>query len=449
MLRLVPASPNRWWNGTAGGGPARPSSIRRHWSLGAGATACAWSLMTLAAAAASVEVPPGTLAQALAAAAPGDTLVLLPGIHQGGITLDKPLSLVGRPGAIVDGGGVGSTITIAAPNSSIRGLTIRNSGRDVPGMNAGVFLGKEADGAVVADNLFEGNLFGVYVWGPDDARVTGNRIHGLTDIRVNERGNGVSLWNSPGTRVENNVIHHGRDGIFTNASKRNVFSGNRFENVRFAVHYMYTNDSVVSGNVSIGNHVGYALMYSRGIQAIGNVSRGDRDHGIALNSANDSQIIDNVVSDGGEKCVFIYNSNKSQFHGNTFEGCQIGVHFTAGSERNSFQRNAFIGNETQVKYVGTRHLDWATDGVGNYWSDNVAFDLDGDGIADMPYRPNDLVDQLVWRAPAAKLLLNSPAVQVVRWAQTQFPALLPGGIVDTAPLMSPPAKAVLPSSEDQ
>src|SRR3546814_4505030 len=77
--------------------------------------------------------------------------------------------------------------------------------------------------------------------------------------------------------------------------------------------------------------------------------------------------------------------------------------------------------------VGTRYLDWAQAGRGNYWSDNPAFDLDGDGIADAAYRPNDLVDTVLWTAPQAKLLINSPAVQVIRWAQSQFPALLPGG----------------------
>jgi nitrous oxidase accessory protein NosD len=46
-----------------------------------------------------------------------------------------------------------------------------------------------------------------------------------------------------------------------------------------------------------------------------------------------------------------------------------------------------------------------------------------------------LVDQIVWTQPLAKLLLNSPAVQLLRWAQSQFPALYPGGVVDTAPLM--------------
>jgi nitrous oxidase accessory protein len=115
------------------------------------------------------------------------------------------------------------------------------------------------------------------------------------------------------------------------------------------------------------------------------------------------------------------------------------VHFTAGSEGNAITGNAFVGNRTQVKYVGTRHLDWSRDGRGNCWPDNPAFDLDRDDIADAAYRPNDIVDRVLWTAPRAKVLLNSPAVQVLRWAQSQFPATLPGGVVDSRPLMAPPA----------
>jgi nitrous oxidase accessory protein len=122
---------------------------------------------------------------------------------------------------------------------------------------------------------------------------------------------------------------------------------------------------------------------------------------------------------------------------NWFEGCPIGIHFTAGSEGNAMTGNAFVANREQVKYVGTRYLDWAHEGRGNYWSDNPAYDLDGDGIADRPYRPNDVMDQILWTLPAAKALIASPAVQVVRWAQARFPALHPGGVVDSAPLMRP------------
>jgi nitrous oxidase accessory protein len=86
-------------------------------------------------------------------------------------------------------------------------------------------------------------------------------------------------------------------------------------------------------------------------------------------------------------------------------------------------------------------VDWSDKGKGNYWSDNPAFDLNGDGVADTAYRPNDLVDEVLWVNPNAKMLLNSPAVQVVRWAQAQFPALYPGGVIDSTPLMKPPAIA--------
>ena len=119
------------------------------------------------------------------------------------------------------------------------------------------------------------------------------------------------------------------------------------------------------------------------------------------------------------------------------QACQIGIHFTAGSEQNEIYSNAFIDNRTQVKYVGTRYIEWSKNGRGNYWSDNAAFDIDNDGIADQVYKPNDLVDQIVWRNPLAKLLLNSPSVQLLKWVQSEFPGLHPGGVTDSKPLMSP------------
>ena len=143
-----------------------------------------------------------------------------------------------------------------------------------------------------------------------------------------------------------------------------------------------------------------------------------------------------------EKCTFVHNAQRNRIAGNRFEGCDIGIHFTAGSERNAITGNAFIGNRTQVKYVGTRHVDWSAEGRGNFWSDQPAFDLHGDGIADGAFRPNDLMDHILWSQPSAKLLLGSPAVQLVRWSQAAFPATLPGGVVDSAPLMEVPEIAV-------
>ena len=445
-------------------------------------TAAIWiAVLALPAAAATTTVVAGNdaLRAALTSAADGDVLILGKGEHQGPVIITRRVTLQGEPGALVLGAGTGNVITVSAPGAIVRGLTIRGSGTDLEKMDAGVFVEKTAAGARVENNRIEGNLYGIYLHGAENAIARANTIIGMKERRVNEAGNGVSVWNAPGAKVLDNDISFGRDGIYTITSRRNVFNGNRFRDLRFAIHYMYTNDSEIIGNVSVGNTVGFAIMYSHRLTVRGNVSDGDRNHGLLLNYANGSLIAGNRVRgrlqpaerwaspgmrqkearehgvplggeetpslaagarNGPEKCVFIYNANQNRFRDNWFEGCDIGIHFTAGSERNEIVGNAFVKNRHQVKYVGTRYLDWSKDGRGNYWSDNPAFDLNGDGIADTAYRPNDLIDKVLWTAPQAKVLINSPAVQVIRWAQAQFPALLPGGVVDSRPLIAPPAQ---------
>ncbi|MBP7242842.1 nitrous oxide reductase family maturation protein NosD [Amaricoccus sp.] len=434
----------------------------------------------LAAAATRTLAPGDDLAQAVAAAAPGDEIVLGAGIYAGPVALDRPLTLRGEPGAVLDGGGEGSVVTVTAADVTIRGLTIRGSGSDRAAMDAGIVIEKGVSNTLVEGNTLIDNLHGVRLQGSRGTTARGNDITGRTG-RQADAGNGFMIWNAPDALIEGNHVRFGRDGIFTRVSKKDIFRGNRFEKTRFAIHYMYTNDSVIEDNVSVDNTVGYAIMFSDRLRIVGNVSEGDRDHGLLLNSSNRSEISGNRVTGralpasrwltfsqgadgdddgmaaapaseapevhanrdriGPEKCLFIYSANNNAIEDNRFEGCAIGIHFTAGAEGNAVAGNAFIGNQTQVKYVGTRTLDWSRDGRGNYWSDNAAFDLDGDGIADAAYRPNDIIDRVMWTAPQARLLVTSPAVQVIRWAQSRFPATLPGGVVDTAPLMAPPEVA--------
>lgn len=436
------------------------------------------AISTVANAADWIVVPTDdqALAVSLKKAASGDRLIVKAGKYSGPLVVDKSVTLEGEEGAQIVGKSRGSVLTVDAPRAIVRGFQIRGSGKDLETMDSGVFATEAATAAVIEGNLIEGNLYGVYIHGARDSVTRHNKIVGLKEGRMSESGNGVTVWNAPGAKVMDNDISFGRDGISSNASKQNVFSGNRFYGLRFAIHYMYTNESEIVGNISTGNTVGYAIMFSRRLKIVGNVSDGDRDHGLLLNSADSSLISGNVVRGklqaqmrwvnagsrddddgmmpggkaasiqggssemrlGPEKCVFIYNANRNRLLGNRFEGCAIGIHFTAGSEGNVMTGNAFINNRNQVKYVGTRYLDWSAGGRGNYWSDNPAFDLNGDGIADNPYRPNDLMDKVLWTSPQAKVLTTSPAVQVIRWAQAQFPALLPGGVVDNHPLMKMP-----------
>lgn len=379
------------------------------------------------------------LQQAVERAQAGDVLHLASGRYRGPVVIDKPLTLAGPSdrSAVIDGGGRGRTVSITAPDSVLRHLTVTGSGIRLDSMDAGIFLDKTAHRAVVEENNISGNAFGVYVWGANDAVVRANRIVGDSSLRVNERGNGVNIWNAAGTEVSDNLISQGRDGIFSNASTKNTYKNNHFSKLRYAVHYMYTNDSEISGNISDGNQIGYALMFSERLKIRNNIAVNSSAQGMMLNYANHSDISGNVV-DKAEKCVFIYNANHNRITDNYFGGCGIGIHFTAAAEGNTIHSNAFVSNQNQIKYVSTRYADWGESGRGNYWSDNSAFDLDGDGIADTAYRPNGITDQILWRAPAARLLMNSPAVSMVKWAQAQFPALLPGGITDSRPLMLMP-----------
>ena len=411
------------------------------------AALCLALLFALPALAAEREVVPGAgrLAQAIAGADPGDVLILTDGTYPGPVTIDRALTIRGPAAAVIDGSGQGTVITITAADVVLKGFSVTASGSVNEDLDAGVKILKGADRVQILGLTLYDNMHGIDVHGGRDAQVIGNHITGRQNHRMNERGNGIYVWNSPGTLLDGNEIRYGRDGIFSNASASSIYRNNIMRDLRFAVHFMYTQRTEVSGNISIGNHLGFAIMFSDRTKILNNLSLGDREHGLMLNYANNADVTGNLIRGGTKKCLFIYNAHKNLIWNNRFQGCAIGIHFTAGSERNVLTGNAFIGNAEQVKYVGTRLLEWSFEGRGNFWSDHPAFDLNGDGIADGVFRPNDLMDHILWSQPAAKLLTGAPSVQLIRWSQSSFPATLPGGVLDSAPLMVP---LTLPVSAD-
>ena len=73
-------------------------------------------------------------------AAPHEKIILEPGLYQGPVLINKPLILESTGAAIIDGGGKGRVVTIDAPDVTVRGLTIRNSGRRLDIEDSGVFV---------------------------------------------------------------------------------------------------------------------------------------------------------------------------------------------------------------------------------------------------------------------------------------------------------------------
>ncbi|TFH87647.1 nitrous oxide reductase family maturation protein NosD [Billgrantia azerbaijanica] len=409
--------------------------------------------------AAELVATPGErpLQAVLDAAAAGDTVRVAAGVHTGNFEVAETLTLTGEPGAILDGEGHGSVLTVTAPGARISNLHIRNDGANITDMDSGIFVAKSAIGAVIENNRIEARGFGIWLDGVADASVVANRISGDTALRSQDRGNGLQLYNVTGAEIRDNEVWQARDGIYIDVSNHNRLIGNLLRDQRYGVHYMFSQNNVLRDNVTRNNRLGYALMQSRNLEVVGNRSERDQNYSFLMNYIVDSVIAENVSLDaqrgvtpgaaagdghaisGAEgKALFVYNSLFNEIRDNLFARTEIGIHLTAGSEDNEFHGNAFVANQTQVKYVAVRQQEWSFEGRGNYWSDYLGWDLNDDGLGDVPYEPNDSVDRLIWTYPMAKILMNSPAVQVLRWVQRQFPVLRPPGVKDSHPLMSLP-----------
>ena len=419
------------------------------------------ALMILCGLSATVYASPQTI-DSLPLRAEADLWILPPGEYSGQFVLDTPVHLRCEPGAVLDSAGKGNLLTIRAADVTIEGCTLRNWGSNLTDMNAGIFVEPSATGAILRNNDLRGPSFGIWLDGARDAHVEGNRVEGDRDYRSQDRGNGIHLINTNDSSVLDNQVRYARDGIYLGNSNNNLIEGNLMEDLRFGIHYRFSQSNRVIGNTTRRTRTGYALMQSRMLTVENNRSEDDRNYGILMNFITYSTITDNFVSNvqrgqtgddsmikGGEgKALFIYNSLFNTIERNHFERSNLGIHLTAGSENNKMSHNAFIGNEQQVKYVATRTQEWSVDGRGNFWSDYLGWDRDGDGLGDVPYEPNDNVDRLLWMYPQVRLLMNSPAIQVLRWVQRAFPVIKMQGVQDSHPLMQlPTAHLIQPTQE--
>jgi nitrous oxidase accessory protein len=386
--------------------------------------------------AAEHTVSPGqSIAVAIQKAAAGDTVLIMRGHYSSHLVIDKPLRLkcLNRP--TLDGEYIGDVIRIKSPDVIIEGCIISNSGADLTAQNAGIYLEPKSDRAVIRDNVINYTLFGMWIEKVKDVQVIANNITGMRDLASAQRGNGIQLYNSHGAKVLDNHVSFSRDGIYVDVSDHALFRGNRLHHLRYGTHYMNSNFNVWENNDAYLNRGGLALMEVRNQTVRNNRAWGNSDHGIMLRTIVDSVIENNIVSGNG-RGFFIYDAEYNTLRKNLIIVNRVGVHLWAGSIHNEVESNDLINNREQIKYVASKDEYWGVK-QGNYWSNYVGWDRNGDGIGDVSYEANDLVDHLTWKYPAAKLLLNSPAVQTLRLVARQFPLLRATSIVDQHPRMSP------------
>ncbi len=390
-----------------------------------------------------------SIQSAVAAARPGDTLVLPgPRVFYERVVLDKPLRLIGTNSPVIDAQGQGAALTITQAGAVVRDITLRHSGRDLTRLDSGIMI--TAPRVTVRGCRIENDAFGIYLRGARQCTVVDNIIVGDTNLPTAQRGNGIQLWNTASNLLTGNRIVAKRDGIYLSYADACLLADNRVTDSRFGIHYMYSHRNQLLTNNLTANVVGATLMFARDCVIAGNHIHANRRHGLLLKQVERSRIAHNVMT-GHNRGLFVQQAAQNLFVENRIEHNDIGLYLSGGSEQNVFTGNAFVANADQVWQptdefdLGRRAANtFYAEGRGNFWSDYLGADRDHNGIGDTPYHETDVFGYLLDRNPNARLFALSPAVALLRKGEELMPLLDLGGVSDLFPLMHPPAGARRP-----
>lgn len=393
----------------------------------------------------AVPAPPGELQARIDATPPGGTLRLEGGDWQGPARIDRPMTLEGSGGATIVGDERGSVVEISGEGVTLRGFTIRGSGRQTSAEAAGVKVA--GSGHRIEDNVLDDVYFGIHLGDGHDNVVRGNHVRPGMDQGVRP-GHGIYLWYQFGTIVEANVIHDARDGVYMTNSDGVIVRGNEVSDSRYGLHAMNSRSIDFDDNHVHDNLLGAALMYTQRVRIRCNRIERHREGATAYG-------------------VMLKEIEQLEFEGNRLVGNRVGIYgdntpfgtghvalvrnnLIAGSEsamalqstvRLTFSDNQIVDNLMTVRSEGARLSPgnhWSYEGRGNYWDEYRGFDRDGDGIGDLPYRYEVVMDELIRQQPLMRAFLHTPAHLAIENAARMFPVIRPDPLIqDDRPLMRP------------
>lgn len=381
---------------------------------------------------------------AIDAAREGDVVRVAPGVYREHLVIDKPLVLIGEPGAIIDGGGEGTILTVRAPGSRIEGLTLRHSGRSLAREDAGIRL-ERAENTVLVNNRLEEVLFGLDIRQSHGAHIADNVIVGK-DLSHSMRGDGIKLWYSHDVVMRGNEIRRTRDVLIW-YSRGTTFENNLVIDGRYGLHYMYAEGGIFTNNRFVNSAVGSYVMFTQHIRVERNIFSGSHDivgYGLAFKDADDIWVTENLFI-GNYAAIHLDNTpswpdSTVLFQNNVIAGNGVAVSWLPNVGPAVFTANSFLRNAQAAQMQGSGAalpIRWSLDGIGNYWDDYVGFD-NGQGIGAVPHRIVRHVDVLLSERPEAQFLLYSPVAAALGIAERAAPVWSPKLLIeDPAPLLAP------------
>jgi nitrous oxidase accessory protein len=345
------------------------------------------------------------------------------------------VTITGEAGATLDGNGERALMIVLAPNVRITGLTFRNTGVSQVEDRAALLV-RETRGCTIESNTFRDTFYGIYLLKVSDCSVIANTLDGGTRRQM-LGGNGIHVWQSDRVRVANNRVRGHRDGLYFEFVTRGEARHNTSEgNQRYGLHFMFSDDCLYEENTFQGNESGVAVMYTRRVRMTGNTfaqNWGGAAYGLLLKEITDSEILYNRFVENTVG-LFLEGAGRNRVSGNTFQANGWGLRVLSNAADNQVSDNVFIGNSFDVSTNSRQNFSTFS---GNYWDRYRGYDLDRDGFGDVPHAPVRLFALVVEQTPPALILLRSPIVDLLDFAERVMPVLTPQTLIDGKPRMKP------------
>jgi len=199
---------------------------------------------------------------------------------------------------------------------------------------------------------------------------------------------------------------------------------------------MFSNNDRYEHNVFQENGAGVAVMFSDDVTMYDNVfahNWGPASYGLLLKDIRDSDIKGNQFH---RNTIGLYSegSLRLNIEHNEFTRNGYAIKMMASSTDNQIVANNFVSNTFDVSTNSRQNFNTFD---GNYWSRYQGFDLDRDGIGDVPHRPVHLFSLLVEREPAGLILLRSFFIDLIDAAEQVMPIYTPPTLLDGRPSIAP------------
>ncbi len=361
-----------------------------------------------------------------------DEIVINSGNYaEGNIIIDKPLKIIGNNSPVLDGEGKNEIFTVTSNNVLISGIVFKNAGVSYLKENAAIHLDKVKD-CNVSNCKFYANFFGIYLAQSSDCKIKNNIIESNGKSETSS-GNGIHLWNSNNIEISNNDISGHRDGIYLEFVKDALIEKNiSTKNLRYGLHFMFSDGCTYSANTFQNNGAGVAVMYSKKVEMIENYFEnnwGPASYGLLLKDISESKIEKNNFIENTTG-IYLEGCSKSEIKNNIFQKNGWAIKLMANSLDNFFTKNDFISNSFDIATNSRQNFNSFN---GNYYSKYSGYDLNKDGIGDVPYRPVKLYSIIVEQQKPALVLINSLFISLLDIAESVFPSLTPETLVDNSP----------------